>query len=591
MGKRERSLSSSPSHATSPQNHARKKTRQHVTFLPNKIATAENAARVDACPPILQLVEAVQHNVKKPPKGGCVVYWMRMEDLRIQDNRAIAQASAQAQRDGVPLIALHVLSPQDYIAHDRGARRVDFVLRNLQIIRSKLGEVDIPLYTVSHTSRTTIPTFIHNLLRQWKASHIFANMEYEVDELRRDIALCKIASEADKVSCTFVHDRCIVSPGDVRTKEGRAYTVYSPFLRSWTPLLNQAASNRLDEAEPPAANDSIIRSHPVYGKLFDVEVPHEIEGFALDSEERERIASYWPAGEDAAHEVLRRFLKTATRASQLGAVDPLSDGAKEVNDPTKQSRMAKYKDQRDRLDADTTSRLSPYLAAGIISARACIREALAASGKTKVDTSRDTGIGRWIQEIAWRDFYNHIIALFPRVSMGRPFQEKYADVRWETNEEHLQAWKEGRTGVPIVDAVMRQANTMGWMHNRGRMIAAMYLTKDLMIDWRLGEKYFMEVLIDGDLASNNGGWQWSASTGVDPAPYFRIFNPYTQSQKCDAGGEYIRAFVPELAKVRGPEMHKPPPGLADKLGYPHPLVDHHEARKRAIHRYKNIGEV
>lgn len=153
---------------------------------------------------------------------------------------------------------------------------------------------------------------------------------------------------------------------------------------------------------------------------------------------------------------------------------------------------------------------------------------------------------------AWRDFYTHIIALFPRVSMGRPFLEKYANVRWETNPEHLQAWKEGKTGVPIVDAAMRQANTMGWMHNRARMIAAMFLVKDLMIDWRLGEQvralvfgvgfrkngeadggwqYFMETLIDGDLASNNGGWQWSASTGVDPAPYFRIFNPYTQSLK------------------------------------------------------------
>lgn len=219
---------------------------------------------------------------------------------------------------------------------------------------------------------------------------------------------------------------------------------------------------------------------------------------------------------------------------------------------------------------------SPYLAAGVISARACVRATTELTANKKIDVSRDTGIGRWNQEIgehlrhalmlyilialilnvlygiAWRDFYNHVLALFPRVSMGRPFQEKMADVVWESEsrDAHLQAWKEGRTGVPIVDAGMRQANKMGWMHNRVRMIAAMYLTKDLMIDWRLGEKvscvptfpgkwrpnggtrqYFMETLIDGDLASNNGGWQWSASTGVDPAPYFRIFNPYTQSHK------------------------------------------------------------
>lgn len=240
--------------------------------------------------------------------------------------------------------------------------------------------------------------------------------------------------------------------------------------------------------------------------------------------------------------MLRRFLSTAARTTQFGAVDPLTDGAQDV-DPTKKSRLAKYGDARDRMDADTTSRLSPYLSAGVISARACVREALKASGKKKLDVSRDTGVGRWIQELAWRDFYTHIVALFPRVSMGRPFQEKYAGVRWETNPAHLQAWKDGRTGVPIVDAAMRQANTMGWMHNRARMIAAMYLVKDLMIDWRLGEQYFMEVLIDGDLASNNGGWQWSASTGVDPAPYFRIFNPYTQSLKVGGPFRSVRSAL------------------------------------------------
>ncbi|RPD67238.1 hypothetical protein L227DRAFT_538252 [Lentinus tigrinus ALCF2SS1-6] len=572
-------------------NDAMKKTRRDVKFLPNKIATAENAASADAHPPLMQLLDAVRDNAMSQDvaKGKCVVYWMRMEDLRIHDNRAIAQASAQAQHDGVHLIVLHVLSPQDYIAHDRSARRIDFTLRNLHVIRTELAKLNIPLYTVTHKPRTKIPAFVVDLLEKWKASHLFVNIEYEVDELRRDLAVCKLANERGKIACNFVHDKCIVAPGDVRTKEGRGYTVYSPFLRSWAPLLEKTASNHLQEAESPTANASSIRSDPVLGPLFDVEVPDNVEGFALDPEERKRISTCWHAGEDAAHEMLRRFLYTAAQSSRLGAVDPLDDANKDVKDPGKQSRLGKYKDQRDRIDSDTTSRLSPYLAAGVISARTCVREALKATGKKKVDTSRDTGVGRWIQEIAWRDFYTHIVALFPRVSMGRPFQEKYADVRWETSEEHLQAWKDGRTGVPIVDAAMRQAKEMGWMHNRGRMTAAMYLVKDLMIDWRLGEKYFMETLIDGDLASNNGGWQWSASTGVDPAPYFRIFNPYTQSQKTDPGGEYIRTFVHELAKVRGPEIHNPPPALADKLGYPRPLVDHKEARERAIRRYKNIG--
>lgn len=154
--------------------------------------------------------------------------------------------------------------------------------------------------------------------------------------------------------------------------------------------------------------------------------------------------------------------------------------------------------------------------------------------------------------VAWRDFYTDVLAYYPRVSMGRPFQERFAGVKWEVNEEHLNAWKEGKTGVPIVDATMRQINTMGWTHNRMRMIVAMFLSKDLMLDWRLGERYFMEKLIDGDLASNNGGWQWSASTGVDAAPYFRLFNPYAQSSKADPKGDFIRTFVPELKSLYGP---------------------------------------
>ncbi|KAI0774202.1 DNA photolyase, FAD-binding/Cryptochrome [Fomes fomentarius] len=588
MGRVGRSLSASSTEAAA--SRAMKKSRENLKFNPNKIATAKNAARVDVDPPLFQLLNAtIRKDIERPPKGECVVYWMRMEDLRIRDNRAISHASAQAQQDGVPLIVLHVLSPQDYLAHDRSPRRIDFTLRNLQVIQSELAKLDIPLYTVSHSPRTKIPAFVVDLLREWKASHLFANIEYEVDEIRRDIAVTKLANMQGNTVCEFVHDKCIVAPGDVRTKDGRGYTVYSPFLRAWKAVLDRAVSNHIGEAESPKANVSSVRSHQVFGKLFDVEVPDNVEGFTMNPEERKRISTYWPAGGDAAHEMLRRFLHTAARASHLGAVDPLDEGVKDVKDSARQSRLAKYKDQRDLLTADTTSRMSPYLAAGIISIRACIRDALAASGKKSVDINRETGVGRWIQELAWRDFYTHILALYPRVSMGRPFQEKYTDVKWETSEENLQAWKDGCTGVPIVDAAMRQAKEMGWMHNRGRMIAAMFLTKDLMIDWRLGERYFMEILIDGDLASNNGGWQWSASTGVDPAPYFRIFNPYTQSQKTDPGGEFIHAFVPELAKVRGPGIHKPPPSVADKLGYPHPIVNHEEARKRAIHRYKNIG--
>ncbi|KAI0701814.1 DNA photolyase [Cytidiella melzeri] len=529
--------------------------------------------------------------VASPVKGNAVVYWMRMQDMRVRDNRALSLASLEAVKSGLPLIVLFVVSPQDYIAHDRSARRIDFTLRNLECIKDTLGDMHIPFYTVTHMLRKTLPETIMSILQSWNAVHLFANIEHEVDELRRDIRVCELAKEEAKVKCSFVHDKCILVPGTVLTKEGKGYTVYSPFLRSWLLHLTDQ-QDFISSAPDVQPNQPAVRDHIVLGRLFNSAIPKCIAGFELAKEDADTIRECFPAGEDAAYEVLRRFLHTKARASQLGAVDPLRPGVSAAKDSTKDSRIGKYKDMRDRVELDTTSRLSPYLAAGVISARACVRATMELTGNKakKIDASRDTGIGRWVQELAWRDFYTHVLALFPRVSMGRPFQEKFSNVSWETNEAHLQAWKDGRTGVPIVDAGMRQANKMGWMHNRLRMITAMYLTKDLMIDWRLGEKYFMETLIDGDLASNNGGWQWSASTGVDPVPYFRIFNPYTQSKKADPTGDYIRYFVPELSKVYGDDIHNPPAKLADKLGYALPLVRHDEARQRAIRRYKNPGD-
>ncbi|CAE6479989.1 unnamed protein product [Rhizoctonia solani] len=295
----------------------------------------------------------------------------------------------------------------------------------------------------------------------------------------------------------------------------------------------------------------------------------------------------YPAGEDAAHEVLDRFIHTKARTCQLADASPLASGAETSSD---HSRIKDYMNARDHADADTTSRISPYLSSGVISARECVRAAMKILGVKRVDASKTNGPGVWVSEIgelsakqrmivtwltvfsAWRDFYTHVMAAFPRVSMGRPFQEKFADVKWETNAAHLKAWKEGKTGVPIVDAAMRQANTQGWMHNR---------------------------FIDGDLASNNGGWQWSASTGTDPQPYFRIFNPYSQSEKADPSGRwlsgnYIKHFVPELKDLSGKALHDPYGHLSQsefkKLGYPKPIVDHKEARDRALRRYKNPGE-
>ncbi len=207
---------------------------------------------------------------------------------------------------------------------------------------------------------------------------------------------------------------------------------------------------------------------------------------------------------------------------------------------------------------------------------------------------RFTASGRetWITELIWREFYRHILVGFPRVSRHQPFRLETRRLEWSGNEEHFDAWKEGRTGVPIVDAAMRCLRATGWMHNRLRMITAMHLTKDLFLDWRRGERWFMRNLIDGDLASNNGGWQWSASTGTDAAPYFRIFNPVSQSRKFDPDGAFIRAWVPELRDLAGGEIHDPSslPELARaRIDYPAPIVNHTQARERAIAAFKALG--
>ncbi|KAJ7764998.1 FAD binding domain of DNA photolyase-domain-containing protein [Mycena maculata] len=589
-----------------------KRLRTSTAFRPSKIASFDQAAAVDSDPPLLKLLKAVKDGVSSPKVGESVLYWMRMGDLRISDNRALSLASAHAKKNGIPLVALFLLSPQDFVAHDRGPRRIDFTLRNLALIRADLAKLHIPLHTITQTNRRAIPQEIISFLQKLSASVLYANIEYEVDELNRDTKICETAKSGN-ISTIFVHDKCVVEPGVVLTKGNNSYAVFTPYQKVWLTKLNANTPHYLANYPKPHPNPESVRTSLKFAPLFDSVVPESVPGFELDPADRAKMEEVWPAGETVAHDILQRFLRTKSRSSQLGAVDPLAEGAENSE---KRSRISVYDAERDRADRDTTSRISPYLAAGVLSARACLRATVSPDSNkaldptVKIDGGKNTGIGRWVQEVAWRDFYVCILAGSPRVSMGRPFLEKYAKVVWEgppledtyanaqgsasqtdlaRAEENIEKWKSGRTGVPIVDAAMRCLNEMGWVHNRMRMICAMFLVKDLMIDWRVGEKYFMENLIDGDLASNNGGWQWCASTGVDPCPYFRVFNPYTQSSKADPTGDFIRHYVPELAAIRGPDLHNPSTSIADKLGYPRPIVKHEEARDRALRRFKNPG--
>ncbi|KAG2013533.1 photolyase [Coprinopsis cinerea AmutBmut pab1-1] len=572
-------------------------------FSPIKVASKQNADTADLNPPFQQLLLAMRNTVSTPLKSDCVVFWMRMTDLRVKDNRALARASQQAASDGVPLVALFVVSPQDFVAHDRSSRKIDFTLRNLVSIKCRLAELHIPLHVATLPRRKTVVSEVIIFLDSIGCNHVFANIEYEVDELRRDIELCSKAREISK-QVSLYHNKSVVEPGIIQSKGGKGYAVYSPYARQWVSIVNSHLSDYLEEAQDPAPNGAAVRSCPKIGPLFLSEIPSYVEGFVLDPEDSMIMRELWPEGEDAASQILQRFLQTKARASQLEARGPLNEG---VTYDVKHNRISKYHTDRDRADKDTTSRLSPYLSSGVISIREVLRAILKVTGAQQLNTDSKTGAGRFISELAWRDFYTDVLASYPRISMGRPFLEKYSGIIWENHQapanskdpagtemdaEALFRWKRGTTGVPIVDAAMRCLNKMGWVHNRMRMIVAMYLTKHLMIDWRVGERYFMQTLVDGDLASNNGGWQWSASTGVDPCPYFRIFNPHTQSLKvqADPTGDFIRHWVPELRNLRGLDLHNPTSSIANNLGYPLPIIEHKEGRERALRRFKQPGE-
>ncbi|KAL5930704.1 DNA photolyase phr1 [Pyricularia oryzae] len=531
-------------------------------FYPHEMSNERaRAYNNDEIPrPIEDLYQAMSqtHPIRQKVKvKGAVVHWFKM-DLRVADNTALRLASEKAKSAGVPLIALYTVSPKDWEAHLRAPVRVDFTLRSLEVLRQDLAKLDIPLHVETVDDRRAMKQRVLSLMEEWDASHLYANMEYEVDELRREANLVRLLAENGK-SMEVVHDTCVVPPGKLQTGTGRQYAVYSPWYRAWLKHLS-GDPELLEPMEPPHKNPASAREK--FSHLFDGKIPAAPKSKQMNEEEQQRLAAMWPAGEHEARKRLDAFIKR---------------------------RIDGYAAKRNFPADDGTSSISVHLAAGTLSARTAVHLAHKASGTRKLDGGSQ-GIQTWISEVAWRDFYKHVLVNWPYVCMNKPFKPEYSNIAWSYDMEHFAAWCEGRTGFPIVDAAMRQLRGTGWMHNRCRMIVASFLAKDFLIDWRMGERYFMENLVDGDFASNNGGWGFAASVGVDPQPYFRVFNPLLQSEKFDPNGEYIRKWIPELKGIKGKAIHDPYGrgcGVeAKKKGYPKPLVDHKGCRERALKAYK-----
>lgn len=467
--------------------------------------------------------------------------WFRT-DLRVQDNSALSAAV-----EAGPTVAVYITSPAQWLAHDDAPGKVDFWLRNLGALTSRLAQLNIPLLIRHADDWNGVPAVLARLCRELAIDTVQVNEEYGDNETRRDRQVAA-RLDAEGVSFRSHLDQLLFAPGSILTRSGCYFQVFSQFRKVCYQRLHMAlpAVLPVPQAQAPV---------PVEGDR----VPTRTAGFAAPSLS---LQAQWPAGEEEA----------LTRLSAFA-----------------DERLDDYDRQRDFPARPGTSQLSPYLAAGVLSPRQCLHAALRTNlGEFETGSS---GAVSWINELLWREFYKHILVGFPRVSRHRAFREHTEALPWRNAPEELLAWQQGRTGFPLIDAAMRQLQATGWMHNRLRMVVAMFLTKNLLIDWREGERFFMRQLIDGDLAANNGGWQWSASTGTDAVPWFRLFNPVTQSQRFDPDGRFIRQWLPELAHLDNRSIHQPvvQGGLFGEDDYPPPIVDLAASRQRALAAFKALG--
>ncbi|MDO6762502.1 deoxyribodipyrimidine photo-lyase [Agarivorans sp. 1_MG-2023] len=467
------------------------------------------------------------------------ILWFR-NDLRTKDNHALSTAVAS----GKPVIAIYLLCTKQWQQHHLAPIQADLILRRLAQLQDDLASLNIPLLVHQLDSFKQVPQSLVELCEQYQAADVHCHYQYELNELRRDEAVEHIL-DAQQISFHQHHGECVMKPGTVLTRTGESFKVFTPFRKAWLSGLTEAEFSPL--ATPPAVDKHLLPASFV--ELLKSKPLLKCDYPLVDS-------SHWACDDKQIIQQLRDFSA---------------------------SKAADYKAARDFPAQAGTSKLSAYLALGMLSPRQCLARIYL--DHPRCLEAQEGGTFTWLSEIVWREFYRHLIAANPRLCKGQAYIAWTEAVNWQHDEQLLKAWQEGRTGYPIVDAAMLQLKQTGWMHNRLRMIVASFLTKDLLVSWREGERWFMQHLIDGDFASNNGGWQWAASTGTDAQPYFRIFNPTTQAQRFDPNGDFVRYWLPELAEVPGKHAHQPHTWAeknATSVNYPMPIVDHAIQRKLAL---------
>jgi deoxyribodipyrimidine photo-lyase len=474
-----------------------------------------------------------------------ILFWHR-RDLRISDNTGLAAARSHSSK----VVGVFCLDPNILERDDIAPARVTYMIGCLQALQKRYAEVGSQLLILHANPLQAIPAIAAAL----KAKAVFWNWDVEPYSQERDRTIIDALKEKGIQFLDQNWDQILHFPDEIRSGANQPYTVYTPFWKNWIskPKANPvetrliASLQNLTEAEAEIAKENGAIALPTAKDL----------GFIWD---RDLVIA---PGEAAALEKLEEFTNSA------------------INE---------YKEQRNFPAINGTSQLSAALKFGAIGIRTVWIATLEALQNSRSEET-ESNIRTWQQEIAWREFYQHAMYNFPELAEGA-FREALKNFPWQTNEEYFQAWCEGKTGYPIVDAAMRQMNELGWMHNRCRMIVASFLTKDLLINPQLGEKYFMQKLIDGDLSANNGGWQWSASSGMDPKP-LRIFNPASQAQKFDPEGEYIREWVSELRSMDTEYLvtGKISPLEREAVGYPQPIVDHNQQQRHFKGLYQQQKE-
>ena len=451
-------------------------------------------------------------------------------DLRDHDHAALAAALGSARQVFCAFVFDTTILDALPSRHDR---RVHFIRESLVELDAALRRRGGGLIVRHGRADDEIPA----LARQLGVTAVFANRDYEPAAKARDARVAATLAEAG-IDFHCGKDQAIFDGDEVLTQAGRPFTVFTPYKNAWLKRLTTA-----DYAEWSCSGQLAGSDQAGVPTLEDI-------GFA------------------------------PTDLTALG-IRPGMSGAQALWADFAPARLERYASLRDFPAVRGVSYLSVHLRFGTVSIRQLVREALAPAA------------GAWLNELIWRDFYFMILDRFPHVVDGA-FKPEYDRIQWAERPDWLAAWREGRTGYPLVDAAMRQLAFSGWMHNRLRMVVASFLTKDLGIDWRHGERYFAEQLNDFDLSANNGGWQWAASSGCDAQPYFRIFNPVSQSEKFDPEGKFIRRYVPELARVPDKYLHAPwamgrleqeAIGVVIGRDYPAPLVDHATAREETLARY------